>query len=522
MAPLPESIGDYKVERELGRGAMGVVYLATHPTLGRQVAIKVMGRELSSDPEFLERFRREGMMAASLRHPNIVAVYDFAHRDGLYFIVMEYLGAKTLKDLIEEGRQPLERSGRILDQLLSALALAHGKNIVHRDIKPANIMLTDSGSIALTDFSVAHMKECSKLTQTGAIIGTPEYMSPEQFDGQWDGRSDLYAAGIVFYELLTGFSPFRSNTMTEVMRKQLLQVPDPLSTVDYTIPESLSQVVSRALEKDPALRYQSAEEMRQALLAALKGDTPLSAEPSPEPALAVTSELFGTTTEDPQAVEGTASRRNLLGVRGLRILAAGLLVLGLWWGLNRSVPKTPTSSTSPSSPSAPASPSASASPSAPASPSASSTPTPATSLPEIAIVLPGQAVGQIALGASAEVVGKVWGKADHIDAMENRKLWIYGLEAAEATLFFSNSSGKLEMLSVFTSRFPVGSATGPGVGTPRDVIVSFFGQPTAGSHDVLLYDELGVIFTFAAAMEGEGPEARRCDSVTIFEPGQYQ
>jgi serine/threonine protein kinase len=275
MAALPESIGEYKVVKELGRGAMGVVYLAIHPSLGREMAIKVMARELASDPEFLERFRREGEMAAKLRHPHIVQVFDFAQRDGLFFIAMEYLGASTLKDLLQEsGQQPVARACEILDQLLSALASAHAKGIVHRDIKPANVMLTDEGSIALTDFSVAHMKESSKLTQTGAVLGTPEYMAPEQFEGSWDHRSDLYSAGILLYELLTGFSPFRCNTITEVMRKQLLTVPDPPSAVDFTLPEAISQVVARSLEKDPEARYQSADEMRKAVQAALAQPTP--------------------------------------------------------------------------------------------------------------------------------------------------------------------------------------------------------------------------------------------------------
>lgn len=235
------------------------------------MAIKVMAPALARDPEFLERFRREGAAAARLRHPNIVGVFDFVTRDGLSYIAMEYLGARTLKDLIsDEGQQSPARACQIMDELLSALASAHAKGIVHRDIKPANIMITDEGSVALTDFSVAHMKDASKLTQTGAVVGTPEYMAPEQFDGVWDQRTDLYAAGIIFYELLTGFSPFRSATMTEVMRKQLLTVPDPPSEVDYTIPESLSTVVSRALEKKPEARYQSAQEMRAEILAALE------------------------------------------------------------------------------------------------------------------------------------------------------------------------------------------------------------------------------------------------------------
>ena len=270
MAETPEWIGDYKVIKELGRGAMGVVYLAEHPSLGRQMALKVMARELSMDPAFLERFRREGQAAAKLRHPNIVQVFDFAQRDGVHFIAMEYLGAQTVKDLLDEsGHLTVDRACGLMDDLLSALALAHGKGIIHRDIKPANIMLTDDGAAALTDFSIAHMKETSKLTQTGAIVGTPEYMAPEQFDGHWDARSDLYSAGLVFYELLTGISPFRAKTISEVMRNQLFKVPEPPCLLETDVPEPLSCVVSKVLEKEPDSRYQSATEMRLAIKAAL-------------------------------------------------------------------------------------------------------------------------------------------------------------------------------------------------------------------------------------------------------------
>lgn len=276
MAETPEWIGDYKVIKELGRGAMGVVYLAEHPSLGRQMALKVMARELSMDPAFLERFRREGQAAAKLRHPNIVQVFDFAQRDGVHFIAMEYLGAQTVKDLLDEsGHLTVEKACGLMDDLLSALALAHGKGIIHRDIKPANIMLTDEGAAALTDFSIAHMKETSKLTQTGAIVGTPEYMAPEQFDGHWDARSDLYSAGLVFYELLTGISPFRAKTISEVMRNQLFKVPDPPCLLETDVPEPLSRVVSKVLEKEPDSRYQTAADMRLAIKAAL-GETSTS------------------------------------------------------------------------------------------------------------------------------------------------------------------------------------------------------------------------------------------------------
>lgn len=319
MHDLPDKIGDYEVTRELGRGAMGVVYLATHPTLARQVAIKVMASELARDQEFLERFRREGEAAAKLRHPNIVQVFDFVCRDNTYFIVMEYLGDRTLKDLLlDEGSQPLAKACTIMDELLSALELAHSKGVIHRDIKPANVMISDEGSIALTDFSVARMKDSVKITQTGAVVGTPEYMAPEQFDGMWDARSDLYAAGIVFYELLTGISPFRSATITEVMRKQLFTVPDPPSQLDFTVPEAVSAIVSRALEKEPDNRFSSAKEMQLALREVMKVssqtkplalDAKTKVDGGPEPLLKpIKSEAYERSrAQAPQSSEATTS-----------------------------------------------------------------------------------------------------------------------------------------------------------------------------------------------------------------------
>lgn len=284
MQSSPQMIGGYKIVRELGRGAMGTVYLAYQESLGRDLAIKVMATEFTRDEEFIERFRREGRIAARLRHPNIVQVYDFSDREGQYFIAMEYLGSRTLKCLVrEKGRVPLEQAVKLTDQVLAALEHAHAQGIVHRDIKPANVMLTDQGDAALTDFSIAQMKSASRLTQTGAALGTPEYMAPEQFEGKADGRADLYATGILLYEMLTGFSPFHAETIAEIMKKQLLVAPDPPALVDFTIPQAVSEVVVRSLAKDPDERYQSAQEMREALQSALLDPGKITAAQPPMP-----------------------------------------------------------------------------------------------------------------------------------------------------------------------------------------------------------------------------------------------
>lgn len=249
---------------------MGTVYLAYQDNLGRELAIKLMAPEFVRDEEFVERFRREGRIAAKLRHPNIVQVYDFCDREGLYFIAMEYLGSRTLKNYVQDhGRVPVEESIRLIDQLLAALDHAHRQGIVHRDIKPANVMVTDANDAALTDFSIAQMKSASKLTQTGSVLGTPEYMAPEQFEGKTDSRSDLYACGVILYEMLTGFSPFHADTIAEIMKRQLFTAPDPPSAVDFTIPEPVSQMVIKSLAKNPDDRYQTAADMRAAMRNAL-------------------------------------------------------------------------------------------------------------------------------------------------------------------------------------------------------------------------------------------------------------
>lgn len=282
MDHFPEQrthIGNYRLVKELGRGSMGTVYLAHQESLGRDLALKVMAPEFTRDAEFVERFRREGRVAANLRHPNIVRVFDADCRDGLYFIAMEYLGERNLRQVIEQSAPlPLGRSVRIAEQILSALAHAHEKGIVHRDIKPANVLLQDDDEVTLTDFSIAHIEAGSKLTQTGIMIGTPEYMSPEQFEGRGiDARADLYAAGLVLYEMLTGVNPFRGETTPQVMKAHILHRPDDPCSLVPSIPRALGSMLLKALEKDPAERYQTASEMREALFSAA-GHNP-SAEP---------------------------------------------------------------------------------------------------------------------------------------------------------------------------------------------------------------------------------------------------
>lgn len=247
---------------------MGTVFLATQESLGREVALKILGPEFTRDDEFLERFRREGRTAGKLRHPNIVQAFDLGESDGCYFIAMEYGGSLNLKQVLSAHPDglPADQALKFTKEILSALDHAHQREIVHRDVKPANIIINDEGQAMLTDFSVAHMKSASRLTQTGAAIGTPEYMAPEQFEGgPIDGRADIYALGIILYEMLTGVQPFHGETMAGVMKAQLFNVPTEPRTIQSSISQKLNDIIMKSLEKDAGKRFSKASEMLAAL-----------------------------------------------------------------------------------------------------------------------------------------------------------------------------------------------------------------------------------------------------------------
>ena len=270
--------GRYRVLRRLGRGGMADVYLAEDETLGRRVAIKILNERHAADEQFIERFRREAQSAAGLSHPNIVSIYDRGEAEGTYYIAMEYLDGSTLKDLVlERGPLPVDEAVRYAREVLAALRFSHRKGVVHRDIKPHNVMVDDDGRVKVTDFGIARAG-ASQMTEAGSIIGTAQYLSPEQARGGYvDHRSDVYSVGVVLYELLTGTVPYTGDTPVEIAMKHLSSVPEPPSVRRPEIPRALDQVVLRALAKDPADRYQTAEEM-DAELARVAGGLPVSSE----------------------------------------------------------------------------------------------------------------------------------------------------------------------------------------------------------------------------------------------------
>jgi serine/threonine-protein kinase len=265
--------GRYRLERRLGSGGMADVWLAEDQELGRKVAIKMLHERYANDTQFVERFRREATHAAGLSHPNVVSIFDRGEAEGSYFIVMEYVEGRTLKELIvTRGPCPVPVAISYVRQVLAALRYAHRNGIVHRDIKPHNVLVDHEGRVKVADFGIARAGS-SQMTEAGSIIGTAQYLSPEQARGApVDESSDLYSTGIVLYELLTGKVPFTGETPVEIAMKHLSQVPPAPSTIRSEIPRDLDLVVLRALAKEPADRYRSAKEMDRDLELVGRGD----------------------------------------------------------------------------------------------------------------------------------------------------------------------------------------------------------------------------------------------------------
>jgi serine/threonine-protein kinase len=283
--------GRYEILGELGRGAMGVVYRATDPVIGRPVAVKTI--RLSEEgtgltrTELLARFQTEARAAGLLTHPNIVVVYDAGEENGLYFITMELVEGKSLQALIDGGHAfPASRVLRIMEQTCSALQFAHERNIVHRDIKPANLMLSRDDTVKVTDFGTAKILQFGTVQQTTHVMGTPSYMSPEQVKGRpVDGRSDIFSLGVVLYELLTGEKPFPGQSITTVIYKIVNEEPIPPRQLNPSVHPGLNEIVLRALSKEPETRYQSCREMLEDLRGyrALGAHSPDATVMSPRP-----------------------------------------------------------------------------------------------------------------------------------------------------------------------------------------------------------------------------------------------
>ena len=267
----PESIGRFRVEAILGSGGMGEVYKAIDPTLQRVVAVKTVRPDISN-PDYLDRLVREAQACASLHHPNIVTVYEAGKIDGAVYMVMEYLEGEDLAHVLNRGGLNFEERIRTLIQILDALEHAHSKGVVHRDIKPSNIRMLPGGQIKLVDFGLARMAAAETLTATGMVMGTPHYASPEQLRGESiDRRTDIYSTGTMAYEMCSGRRPFEgeNNSLTAVILKVISEPPPPMNVPwSRSFPE-IERIVNRAMAKSRDDRYQTAEDMKNALAAFL-------------------------------------------------------------------------------------------------------------------------------------------------------------------------------------------------------------------------------------------------------------
>ncbi len=262
-------VGNYRIVEQIGVGGMGTVYRGMDQMLQREVAVKMVRPSLAHQPGVIDRFKAEAVTLARLNHPNIATLYSFLQEGEDYFMVMEFVRGETLEDLLLRTRaMSPAKAIPIISRALDGLQHAHEQGVVHRDIKPANIMLTPAGQVKLMDFGIARALGSDRMTRTGRLVGTIEYMSPEQVQGQeGDGRSDIYALGIVLYKMLTGNVPFAHDSDYGLMRAQVEATPPSLRTFVADLPEPLEAVTLTSLEKDPAHRYQSAAEFRAALLA---------------------------------------------------------------------------------------------------------------------------------------------------------------------------------------------------------------------------------------------------------------
>jgi eukaryotic-like serine/threonine-protein kinase len=284
MGAMPQILlGRYEVGRLLGAGGMAEVYEGHDRLLARRVAIKILLAQYAHDPAFLARFRREAQAAASLSHPNIVGVFDTGSEGDTWFIVMEYIDGRTLKDIIRaEGALYWTRAAEVAADVAGALAVAHARGIVHRDVKPGNVMLTTEGKVKVMDFGIARATAVPSITQTSAVVGTAQYIAPEQAQGlEVDARSDVYSLGCCLYEMVTGQVPFTGPTPVAIAYRHVREDPTPPRALNPDVPVPLERVCLKAMAKRPEDRYQTAAEMQRDLERVRVGEPVTVAGPLP-------------------------------------------------------------------------------------------------------------------------------------------------------------------------------------------------------------------------------------------------
>lgn len=372
MVEMPKLLGGrYEVGELIGRGGMAQVHLGYDTRLSRTVAIKALRSDHASDPTFLARFRREAQSAAALNHPSIVAVYDTGEETvtshtgrevALPYIVMEYVKGRTVAEILKKGDAlPINEAVQVVVGVLSALEYSHREGIIHRDIKPGNIMLTQDGKVKVMDFGIARAiaDSAATMTQTNSVVGTAQYLSPEQARGEVvDNRSDLYSTGCLLYELLTGVPPFRGDSAVAVAYQHVSEAPKPAASIAPDIPDAIDRVVMKSLAKNRTERYQSAGDMRRELLSAARGGgvqapavsswqaptqvaAPTTAMPTQAPsAMSSTQTQAAVTTAPAEAEDKESSKSRTFIIAGIALLVLALGALG-WALLSNREPEAP-------------------------------------------------------------------------------------------------------------------------------------------------------------------------------------
>ena len=326
----------YEIIEKVGNGGMATVYRAEDKVLKRNVAVKVLKDEFTTDEEFIKRFEIEAQSAARLTHPNIVSIYDVGSEDNLYYIVMELIRGKTLKEIIVEERGPLpwKWSVNVAIQIASALEMAHKNNIIHRDIKPHNIIITEDGIAKVTDFGIAKAVSNSTITAFGTTIGSVHYFSPEHARGGFtDAKSDLYSLGVVMYEMVTGRVPFDADTPVSVALKHMQEEPEEPIELNPNLPSAVNRIIMKALKKDTTLRYQSATDMLADLRQALKNPNGDFVDDRDYDATArtqkINTDLYGNVDEDNNKRNGKKDNKFVAFIKRHKVLSSfiGLILL---------------------------------------------------------------------------------------------------------------------------------------------------------------------------------------------------
>jgi len=345
-----ETMGRYELKGELGRGGMAVVYRAVDPHIGREVAVKVLPREFLQDGDFLARFQREVRTIGQLNHAAIVPLHDAGEDKGQPYLVMRLMHGGSLLDRLKRGAIPVAETATMFSRLAGALDEAHGKGIIHRDLKPGNILLDEQGQPYLSDFGIAKLTEATSMNSRG-VIGTPAYMSPEHFEGKVSAQSDVYAMGIILFQMLTGRLPFQAATPPEYMKAHFMDTPPPLRSINPNLPVELEAVLQKALAKSKEQRFKTVGELAQAVNQAVSGSAsqPVSGSASqrsasqpfadrptvmntPPPMSRPVSQPISQSVGQPSASQPVITRPTRKVLWG-RLIVGGLLGVMLLWGM---------------------------------------------------------------------------------------------------------------------------------------------------------------------------------------------